>query len=98
MVKFGRGRRGRSRGFWERRRRIGVTFACCKNVFVVPRLLILFQWLVEGCKLAVDDEMTYDLLVPVLGASIYALGGEGAKIHSIVNVTLFGSRDRIPHR
>ena len=68
-----------------------MVLAGCKDVVIVPRLFVLVEGLVKGSELAVDDEVSDDLLVPVLGPGVNTLRGEGTKVDGIVYMSVFGA-------
>jgi hypothetical protein len=60
--------------------------SCSKNLFVVPGVFVVFERPIERGKPSGDDELGNNRLIPVLRASIYALGDESAVIDCIVVV------------
>jgi len=55
-----------------------------EDLFVVPALLILLQGPVEGGKLALDDQLSDNRLVPILRSCIDPLRDERSKIDSVI--------------
>lgn len=56
----------------------------CENLFVVPTLIVFLQGPVEGCKLALDNQLSDNGLVPILLSRIDPLRDERSKIDGVI--------------
>jgi hypothetical protein len=55
-----------------------------EDLFVVPALIVFLQGPVEGSELALDNQLSYNRLAPILWARVYPLGDERSKIDSVI--------------
>ena len=51
-------------------------FARGEDLFVIPALIVFLQGPVEGSKLALDDKLSDNCLVPILRSRVDPLQGE----------------------
>ena len=70
-------------GFWVLRK----FFTSSENLFVVPTPIVVLQGSVEGSKLALNNQLSDNRLVPILRAGVDPLWGEISKIDSLIVVT-----------
>lgn len=76
---------------------VGEVLPCGEDVVVVPVVAVVLEGAVEGGKLPVDDELGDDGMVPVPGAGVDALRGQGAIVDGVVVVGASGRRASVAH-
>ena len=67
-------------GFWVLREFLTRS----KDLFVVPVLIVFLQGSVERGKFALDNQLTYNRLIPILCACVDPLWDERSKIDGVI--------------
>lgn len=74
----------------------GRLLSCGKYLVIVPGLVVLLQGPIEGGKLALDNELVDDSLIPVAGPRVDPLRGEIPEIDGVLVVAAAG-RGTVAH-